>query len=127
MRIFNIDGREVSACGNATRCVAHLLLEETGGTELLLETGGGMLRCRRAGPMRISVEMGPISRDWRDFPLSREVDMLHLPVESGPLADGVGLWIGNPHAVFFVDNRRRDRPGAGRRADPGRSALSRKA
>ncbi len=104
MRIFNIDGREVSACGNATRCVAHLLLEETGGTELLLETGGGLLKCRRAGPMRISVEMGPISTDWRDFPLAQEVDMLHLPVQSGLLADGVGLWIGNPHAVFFVDD-----------------------
>ncbi len=103
MRIFNIDGREVSACGNATRCVAHLLLEETGGTELLLETGAGPLKCRRAGAMDISVELGPISRDWRDFPLSRPVDTLRLPVGNGPLANGVALWIGNPHAVFFVE------------------------
>lgn len=104
MRIFNIDGREVSACGNATRCVAHLLLEETGGTELLLETGGGLLKCRRSGPMQVSVEMGPISGDWRDFPLAEEVDTTRLPVESGPLRNGVALWIGNPHAVFFVDS-----------------------
>lgn len=104
IRIFNIDGREVSACGNASRCVAQLLLEETGGTELLLETGGGMLQCRRAGAMQISVEMGPISRDWRDFPLAEAVDTLSLPVENGPLRNGVGLWIGNPHAVYFVDS-----------------------
>lgn len=104
MRIFNIDGREVSACGNATRCVAHLLMEETGAAALALETKGGMLRCRRTGPMEISVELGPIGWNWRDFPLVREVDMDHLPVESGPLGHGMGLWIGNPHAVFFVDS-----------------------
>src|SRR5690606_1459208 len=72
MRIFNIDGREVSACGNATRCVAHLLLEESGKSELFLETSGGILQCRRAGPMQVSVGMGPISRDWRAFPMARE-------------------------------------------------------
>ena len=104
MRLFNIDGREVSACGNATRCVAHLLLEEADGTELVLETGGGMLRCRRVGPMEISVEMGPMSTDWRHFPVARQVDMLHLPVASGPLQDGLAVWIGNPHVVYFVDN-----------------------
>jgi diaminopimelate epimerase len=104
MRIFNIDGREVSACGNATRCVAHLLLEESGGTELVLETGGGMLVCSRAGPMQVSVGMGPISRDWRAFPMACEADTLHLPVSNGPLVDGVAIWIGNPHAVFFVDD-----------------------
>src|SRR5690349_19472940 len=59
MRIFNIDGREVSACGNATRCVAHLLFEEGGDGELLLETRAGLLKCRRSGPMQVSVELGP--------------------------------------------------------------------
>ncbi|MEP9387281.1 diaminopimelate epimerase [Mesorhizobium sp. KR9-304] len=103
MRIFNIDGREVSACGNATRCVAHLLFEESGNSELVLETGGGLLKCRRSGAMQVSVELGPIGWNWRDFPLAREVDMFDLPVQSGPLRHGIGLWIGNPHAVFFVD------------------------
>lgn len=103
MRIFNIDGREVSACGNAARCVAHLLMAESDATELVLETKGGLLPCRRTGPLEVSVELGPISWNWRDFPLSRDVDMFDLPVESGPLRHGMGLWIGNPHAVFFVD------------------------
>ncbi|MER8849124.1 diaminopimelate epimerase [Mesorhizobium australicum] len=103
MRIFNIDGREVGACGNATRCMAYLLLEESGQDEVLMELAGGVVLCRRAGPMEVSVTLGPISMDWRKIPLSREVDTLHLPIESGPLADGVALFIGNPHAVFFVD------------------------
>ncbi len=103
MRIFNIDGREVSACGNASRCVAHLVMEEINADALLLETKGGFLKCRRTGPMEASVELGPIGWNWRDFPLSREVDVSDLPVESGPLRHGTALWIGNPHAVFFVD------------------------
>ncbi|WP_292217106.1 diaminopimelate epimerase [Mesorhizobium sp.] len=103
MRIFNIDGREVGACGNATRCMAYLLLDESGKDEVLMELAGGVVRCRRAGPMEVSVTLGPISMEWRKIPLSREVDTLHLPIESGPLSDGVALYIGNPHAVFFVD------------------------
>ncbi|MDX8455314.1 diaminopimelate epimerase [Mesorhizobium sp. VK9D] len=103
MRIFNIDGREVGACGNATRCMAYLLLEETGKDEVRIETASGVLQCRKAGLKRISVTLGPISVDWHKIPLSRQVDTLHLPIESGPLADGVALNIGNPHAVFFVD------------------------
>lgn len=103
MRIFNIDGREVGACGNATRCLAYLLLEETDRDEVRIETASGVLQCRRTGARQVSVTLGPISSDWRDIPLSREVDTLHLPVRSGPLKDGVALHIGNPHVVFFVD------------------------
>jgi diaminopimelate epimerase len=103
MKIFNIDGKECGACGNATRCMAYLLLEETGENEVRIETAAGVLHCTRAGPMQISVTLGPISMDWRRVPVSKEVDTLHLPVESGPLRDGVALNIGNSHAVFFVD------------------------
>lgn len=103
MRIFNIDGKEVGACGNATRCMAYLLLEETDTEEVSIETASGILQCRRAGLRQISVKLGPISLDWRQVPVSRELDTLHLPLKSGTLSDGVALHIGNPHAVFFVD------------------------
>ncbi|UCI32027.1 diaminopimelate epimerase [Mesorhizobium sp. B4-1-4] len=103
MRIFNIDGQEVGACGNATRCMAYLLLEETGKDEVRIETTADVLLCRRAGLSEISVTLGPISMDWRKIPLSREANTHHLPVESGPLKDGIALNVGNPHAVFFVD------------------------
>lgn len=103
MRIFNIDGMEAGACGNATRCMAYLLLEELATEEVLIETAGGVLRCCRAGHRQISVTLGPISLDWDQVPMSHEVDTRHLPVSSGPLSDGVALHIGIPHAVFFVD------------------------
>jgi diaminopimelate epimerase len=102
MRIFNIDGREVAACGNATRCVADLLMDEMNAHAVRIETAAGILSCRKAGPMAVSVDLGPISLDWRQIPLSQPADTLGLPMISGPLANGVAVNVGNPHAVFFV-------------------------
>jgi len=104
MRILNVDGREVEACGNATRCVAWLLLEETGRDAVVLQTLAGRLDCRRAGPLLVSCNMGRISTDWRDVPLAEARDTLHLGLSAGPLEDGVALSVGNPHVVFFVDD-----------------------
>jgi diaminopimelate epimerase len=103
MGIHNTDGTEAQACGNATRCLAWLLFEETGKTEVLIGSLGGPLLCRREGPWEVSVTLGPITTDWNRVPLARPVDTLHLPLTSGPLSDGIALSIGNPHAVFFVD------------------------
>ncbi|PDT80901.1 diaminopimelate epimerase [Sinorhizobium sp. BJ1] len=102
MRIFNIDGEEVGACGNATRCVGHLLLQETGKSELKIETKAGTLTCRKERMGQISVALGPISSRWTDIPLAKPVDTHHLPIANGPLTDGIALSIGNPHVVFFV-------------------------
>jgi len=104
MRLFNIDGREVGACGNATRCVAWLVMEETGRDALTIETAAGLLDCRRTGPQEVSVRLGPVSLDWRAVGAAHAVDTLHLPLTSGPLRDGIALWIGNPHVVFFVEH-----------------------
>ena len=104
VRIINPDGREVEACGNATRCVGWLLLGETGEETLRIQTPGGILTCTRAGENRVSVNMGRIRTDWHEIPLAREMDTLHLGIESGGLKDPVGMNIGNPHAVFFVDD-----------------------
>ena len=104
VQIFNPDGREVEACGNATRCVGWLLLQETKAEEVVVETLGGLLKCRRAGDKKVAVEMGKLRTGWQDIPLSREMDTLHLEIGTGPLQDPVGMNIGNPHAVFFVDD-----------------------
>jgi len=104
LRIFNPDGREVEACGNATRCVGWLLLQESRSDEVLIETLGGRLKCRRAGEKQVAVEMGKLRTGWQDIPLAREMDTLHLAIGAGPLQDPVGINIGNPHAVFFVDD-----------------------
>jgi diaminopimelate epimerase len=104
VRIFNPDGREVEACGNATRCVGWLLLQESGREVVVIDTIGGRLRCRQAGAKCVAVEMGKLRTAWQDIPLAREMDTLHLEIGAGPLQDPVGMNIGNPHAVFFVDD-----------------------
>jgi len=107
MRIHNADGGEVSACGNATRCVARLLFEEGAETEIVLETAAGLLTARHAGNANsqgdlYTVDMGPARDGWQDIPLASECDTDHLPLARGPLSDPVGVNVGNPHAVFFV-------------------------
>ncbi len=104
MRIINTNGSEVEACGNATRCIGWLLLRESDREEVAIETRGGVLTCRPVGEKQVCVEMGRVRTDWHEIPLSREMDTLHLKIGAGPLQDPVGMNIGNPHAVFFVED-----------------------
>lgn len=102
MRIFNGDGGEVGACGNATRCVAWMLMAESGHGHVLIETRAGLLDARDAGPRMVTVDMGPARLDWTEIPLAEAVDTLHLPIDLGTLNDPVAVGMGNPHVVFFV-------------------------
>jgi len=102
MRIRNADGDEVEACGNGTRCVAAALMRETGKPRVVIETVAGLLEASEAGSARVTVDMGPARLGWREIPLARECDTLHVPVSVGPLTDPVGTNMGNPHATFFV-------------------------
>ena len=102
MRIHNADGGEVEACGNATRCIATLLMRETGGDRVVVETAAGLLEARPASGGRVSVDMGKARLDWREIPLAAAQDTLHVALSMGPLADPVCTNIGNPHATFFV-------------------------
>lgn len=104
MRILNVDAREVEACGNATRCVAWLLLEEEQSGDVVLETLAGLIVCKRTGAKEVSCSMGQVSMKWQDVPLAEERDTHHLDLSFGPLKDAVALSIGNPHVVFFVDD-----------------------
>lgn len=102
MTIRNADGSEVSACGNATRCVADRLMRESGSRGVILETRAGLLDCKAAGDGLVAVDMGPARLDWRDIPVAEPCDTLHLPLGLETLQDPVGVSVGNPHAVFFV-------------------------
>ena len=104
MRIRNADGSEVEACGNATRCVASVVMKERGANTVVIETVVGLLHATASGNDLISVDMGPVRLDWQDIPLAKAMDTLHMEIEEGPLRDPVGINVGNPHAVFFVDD-----------------------
>lgn len=97
---FNADGSRSGACGNATRCVARLLFEETGRAEAVIETERGRLACADAGDGLTSVNMGHPMFGWADVPLSSEADTRSLPIPGGPSA----LSMGNPHCVFIVED-----------------------
>ncbi|WP_439104299.1 diaminopimelate epimerase [Celeribacter marinus] len=96
---WNSDGSRAGACGNATRCVAWLMMQESGNNSVTIRTERGILHAVRAGD-EVSVNMGHPQRDWHEVPLSHAVDTNHLPIAGDPVAIGIG----NPHAVFFVDD-----------------------
>ncbi|MCW5699207.1 MAG: diaminopimelate epimerase [Rhodospirillales bacterium] len=104
MRIRNADGGEVAACGNGTRCVAAMVLEQNGGDHAVIETTAGLLDAEKQDGGLIAVDMGRIGLDWRDIPLATPADTLHLDIGAGPLTDPVAVNVGNPHAVFFVED-----------------------
>ena len=104
MRIRNADGGEVDACGNATRCIGAVLLDEVDGDEVRVRTGADLLTVKRAGYGLVSVDMGIPRGDWDQIPLAAKADTLHLDLACGPLEDPAAVSMGNPHATFFVDD-----------------------
>lgn len=104
MRILNADGSETSACGNATRCVGGLIMNETGATSTTIETKAGLLPVWKVSDAVVGVDLGPPGLAADELPLSTDCDTLHLPLTEGALTDPVGVSTGNPHAVFFVSD-----------------------
>ena len=104
VRFYNADGSESGACGNASRCVAWLLMEEFSKEKVVLETMSGQLVCKKTGENAVCVNMGKAKNDWKNIPLAYETDTLHLAIEQGDLKDPVAVSVGNPHVVFFVEN-----------------------
>jgi diaminopimelate epimerase len=102
MRILNADGSEAEACGNATRCIASLVAEETGDNRARIETLAGLLETEVLPNSSVAVDMGPARTGWREIPLARETDTGRVDLALGPLREPVCTNIGNPHATFFV-------------------------
>ncbi|MCH2546019.1 MAG: diaminopimelate epimerase [Alphaproteobacteria bacterium] len=101
MRLYNCDGGEVFACGNATRCVAWLIMGETGKPHVKVETKADVLSCDSADDMAVTVNMGTPRFDWQSIPLARKVDTFNIPfIRIGALHEGFALSMGNPHIVF---------------------------
>ena len=110
MGVWNADGSEVGACGNAARCVGWLLLEESEVDVIDFATMSGNINAQRVGSNRIAVDMGEPKFHWRDIPLAEQMDDTRfIDVKLGPIDNPV-LWgpsavnVGNPHCVFFVED-----------------------
>jgi diaminopimelate epimerase len=102
MRILNADGSDSAACGNATRCVAALLAEDSGARHIQIRTAAGLLPCEILGPGLVEADMGPPRLEWGEIPLAHAADTLHLKLACGPVEDPAACSMGNPHATFFV-------------------------
>ena len=95
---YNSDGSRSAACGNATRCIARHIMQETGKSDLRITTERCELFACDAGNGLTSVNMGHPLLNWDEVPLTHEMDTLTLPIDGAPTATGMG----NPHCTFFV-------------------------
>ncbi|MDE1174877.1 MAG: diaminopimelate epimerase [Parvibaculaceae bacterium] len=117
MGIWNPDGSEVGACGNATRCVGQILLDETGKDEVVIETLRGRLTCARAPGGLFTADMGAPRLLAGEIPLSapvpdtQAVDLSPALAEAPDLPPFAAVNMGNPHAVFFIEDFTRFAPG----------------
>jgi diaminopimelate epimerase len=100
LAFLNADGSEAGACGNATRCVADLLMRETGRESVTLRTRRGLLRARRRPDGLAEVDMGRPQFEAADIPVAPGTDPERLPLPGAPAAVGMG----NPHCVLFVED-----------------------
>jgi diaminopimelate epimerase len=110
IRIYNNDGSEAAACGNGMRCVARRLFEATGQTAATFETKAGLLNCWQGAEGLYTVDMGPPKFGWKDIPLAEEFrDTRYIELQVGPidaplLHSPSVVNMGNPHAIFWVDD-----------------------
>ena len=103
LEMLNQDGSHTGACGNGTRCVAHLIMAETGADKVVIETDASLLHASCQGDM-IAVDMGPALLAWDDIPLASQADTMALELSPFDEGQAVAVNMGNPHAVIFVDD-----------------------
>ncbi|SNB60963.1 diaminopimelate epimerase [Arboricoccus pini] len=104
INFLNSDGSLAGACGNGTRCAARYLMDQSAIDEISLASGSGLLRAVRLADGQIKVGMTEPRLAWRDIPLAQPCDTLHVPLRLFGLGEPVAVNMGNPHAVFFVDD-----------------------
>src|SRR6185295_16500163 len=110
VRIYNADGSEAGACGNGMRCVGWLLAQSVGRDWFNVETRAGVLGTLVTDPTAITVDMGEPKFGWQDIPLAEEfrdtraIELQVGPIDSPVLHSPSVVNVGNPHAIFWVEN-----------------------
>ena len=106
---WNIDGSEAEMCGNALRCISSLILNKKDIKECHIETVKRNVKCWKNNE-KIFVDIGKPILSWNEIPLKEniamestlEIDLLSPPCE---LPKFSAVNVGNPHAVFFFDDK----------------------
>ncbi len=110
MRIWNADGGEVGACGNAARCVAGIVAAERGEKSVSIETDSGVLSALAGTDGTVTVDMGAPRFAWNEIPLTepfhdtRGIELQIGPIDAPMLHTPSVVNVGNPHALFFVED-----------------------
>jgi diaminopimelate epimerase len=99
MLIYNADGGQVESCGNASRCVVTLM-----GVNCLIETAGGLIS-GTISENDVSVDMGKPRFEWQEIPLAFAMDSAAMPMAWDSLSSPMAVNVGNPHAIFFVEDQ----------------------
>jgi diaminopimelate epimerase len=108
MRIWNAEGGEVESCGNASRCIADIVMNESGADSATIDTKGGFLVGKRMGKLQVSIDMGKPRFEWDQIPLSEKfADTRHIELQIGPIDAPLMhspsvVNVGNPHCIFWV-------------------------
>jgi diaminopimelate epimerase len=110
VRIYNSDGSGAEACGNGMRCIGWVVAQQSGRKALKFETKAGVLDVSVSGIDRITVDMGMPKFGWREIPLAeafhdtRKIELQIGPIDKPTLHSPSVVNIGNPHAVFWVED-----------------------
>ena len=107
LTFFNSNGGEVAACGNGSRCVAHMLMKENNNKKILLKTKAGILKAELNNDDLVCIDMGEPNFQWKKIPLDKEMNNKNLKIKINDkngkeIEGGFSLSIGNPHIIFFV-------------------------
>ena len=63
---------KLKSCGNASRCIADIVMQENGLPSASIDTKGGFLVGNRAGNLQVTMDMGKPRFDWDKIPLSEK-------------------------------------------------------
>jgi diaminopimelate epimerase len=105
MRIWNADGGEVGACGNAARCIAALVAEERKTPNVRIDTKSGVIGATVNADGSVTIDMGAPRLAWNEIPLAKPFDdtrEIAFGSEYAALGKGFAVNVGNPHCLFFV-------------------------
>jgi diaminopimelate epimerase len=108
MRIWNAEGGEVESCGNASRCIADIVMTERNADTATIDTKGGFLIGNRAGHLMVRIDQGKPHFEWDKIPLSEKFqDTRHIELQVGPIDAPLihspsVVNVGNPHCIFWV-------------------------